>query len=114
MLHFRFPLSLRNFEDLLHEPGIDVSHDAVRYWWHRHGPMFASEIKKRRVAQMKLSNWRWHLNDMFVKINGERSYLCWAVDHEGEVLEGLVTKTRDKKDALKFRKKQCVSAMNHK
>ncbi|MEQ8934129.1 MAG: IS6 family transposase [Silicimonas sp.] len=105
MLYVRFPLSLRNVEDLLHERGIDVSHEAVRYWWHRFGPMFAAEIKKRRVAGMKSSRWRWHLDEMFVKINGERHYLWRAVDHEGEVLESFVTKTRDKKAALKFLKK---------
>ncbi|MDW3116913.1 MAG: IS6 family transposase [Roseovarius pacificus] len=105
MLYVRFPLSLRNVEDLLHERGIDVSHEAVRYWWHRCGPLFAAEIKKRRVAGMKSSRWRWHLDEMFVKINGERHYLWRAVDHEGEILESFVTKTRDKKAALKFLKK---------
>ncbi len=105
MLYVRFPLSLRNVEDLLHERGIDVSHEAVRYWWHRFGPLFASEIRKRRIEGMKSSKWRWHLDEMFVKINGERHYLWRAVDHEGEVLESFVTKTRDKKAALKFLKK---------
>ena len=105
MLYVRFPLSLRNVEDLLHERGIDVSHEAVRYWWHRFGPMFASEIRKRRMFGMKSSQWRWHLDEMFVKINGERYYLWRAVDHEGEVLESYVTKTRDKRAALKFLKK---------
>ena len=105
MLYVRFPLSLRNVEDLLHERGIDVSHEAVRYWWHRFGPMFAAEIKKRRVSGMKSSRWRWHLDEMFVKINGERHYLWRAVDHEGEVLESYVTKRRDKKAALKFLRK---------
>jgi len=105
MLYVRFPLSLRNVEDLLHERGIDVSHEAVRYWWHRFGPMFAAEIRKRRIEGMKSSRWRWHLDEMFVKINGERHYLWRAVDHEGEVLESFVTKTRDKKAALKFLKK---------
>ncbi len=47
MMYVRFPLSLRNVEDLLHERGIDVSHEAVRFWWHRFGPMFAAEIRKR-------------------------------------------------------------------
>ena len=46
MLYVRFPLSLRNVEDLLHERGIDVSYESVRYWWHRFGSEFASEIKK--------------------------------------------------------------------
>ena len=105
MLYVRFPLSLRNVEDLLDERGIDISHESVRYWWHRFGPMFASEIRKRRIAGMKASKWRWHLDEMFVKINGERHYLWRAVDHEGEVLESYVTKRRDKKAALKFLKK---------
>jgi putative transposase len=105
MLYVRFPLSLRNVEDLLHERGIDVSHEAVRYWWHRFGPMFAAEVRQRRIASMKSCHWRWHLDEMFVKINGERHYLWRAVDHEGEVLESYVTKTRDKKAALKFLKK---------
>ena len=105
MMYVRFPLSLRNVEDLLHERGVNVSHEAVRYWWHRFGPMFAAEIRKRRIAGMKSSRWRWHFDEMFVKINGERHYLWRAVDHEGEVLESFVTKTRDKKAALKFLKK---------
>jgi putative transposase len=105
MLYVRFPLSLRNVEDLLHERGIDVSHEAVRHWWHRFGPMFASEIKRRRISRICSSKWRWHLDEMFVKINGERHYLWRAVDHEGEVLESFVTKKRDKKAALKFLRK---------
>ena len=105
MLYVRFPLSLRNVEDLLHERGIDVSHETVRSWWNRFGPMFAAEIRKRRVEGTRSSHWRWHLDEVFVKINGERHYLWRAVDHEGEVLESFVTKTRDKKAALKFLKK---------
>ena len=105
MLYVRFPLSLRNVEDLLHERGIDISHETVRFWWHRFGPMFASEIRKRRIEVMRTSHWRWHLDEVFVKINGERHYLWRAVDHKGEVLESYVTKTRDKKAALKFLKK---------
>lgn len=105
MMYIRFPLSLRNVEDLLHERGVEVSHETVRFWWHRFGPLFASEILKRRVEGMRSSRWRWHLDEVFVKINGERHYLWRAVDHEGEVLESFVTKTRDKKAALKFLKK---------
>jgi len=68
--------------------------------------LFAAEIRKKRVERMRFwPKWRWHLDEMFVKINGERHYLWRAVDHEGEVLESFVTKTRDKKAALKFRKK---------
>jgi len=105
MLYVRFPLSLRNVEDLLHERGVDVSYESVRYWWHRFGSQFASQIKKRRTGEMQSSNWKWHLDEVFVKINGERHYLWRAVDHEGEVLESYVTKKRDKKAALKFMKK---------
>jgi putative transposase len=52
MMYVRFPLSLRNVEDLLHEPGVEISHETVRYWWHRFGPMFAAEIRKRRIEGM--------------------------------------------------------------
>jgi putative transposase len=105
ILCVRFPLSLRNLKDLLHERGIDVSHEAVRYWWHRFGPMFAFEIRKRRIEGMRPSNGRLHLDEMFMKINGERNYLWRAVDHEGEVLNSFVANTRDKKACLKFLKK---------
>ena len=105
MMYIRFPLSLRNVEDLLHERGVDISHETVRFWWHRFGPMFAAEIRKRRVEGMRSSHWRWHLDEMFVKINGEHHYLWRDVDHEGEVLESFVTKSRDKKAALKFLRK---------
>lgn len=104
-LYVRFPLSLRNVEDLLHERGVDVSHETIRYWWLRFGPKFAAEIRKKRIEGGRSSKWRWHLDEVFVKINGEMHYLWRAVDHEGEVLESLVTKTRDKKAALKFLRK---------
>ena len=58
MLYVRFPLSLRNVEDLLHERGIDISHETVRFWWLRFGPIFASEIRKRRIEGMRSSHWR--------------------------------------------------------
>ncbi|QCO55454.1 IS6 family transposase [Pseudorhodobacter turbinis] len=105
MMYVRFPLSLRNVEDLLHERGIDVCHETVRYWWLRFGPMFTAEIKKRRIENLKSSRWHWHLDEVFVKINGKQHYLWRAVDHEGEVLESYVTKRRDKKAALKFIRK---------
>jgi putative transposase len=85
LLYVRFPLSLRNVADMFHERGVDISHKAVRYWWHRFGPMFAAEIRKRRIAGMESSRRRWHPDEMFVKINGERHYPWRAVDHEGEV-----------------------------
>lgn len=105
MLYTWFPLSLRNVEDLLDERGVEISHETVRFWWRRFGPMFAAEIRERRIEAMRSSRWRWHLDEIFVKINGETHYLWRAVDHEGEVLESFVTKRRDKKVALKFLKK---------
>ncbi|WP_138933405.1 IS6 family transposase [Roseovarius arcticus] len=105
MMYVRFPLSLRNVEDLLHERGIDICYETVRFWWNRFGPMFAAEIRKRRVEGMRPSRWRWHLDEVFVKINGETRYLWRAVDHEGEVLESYVTKRRYRKAELKFLRK---------
>ncbi len=105
MLYFRFPLSLRNVEDPLHERGIEVSHETVRFWLLRFGSLFAAEIRRRRVDQMRSSRGSWHLDEVFVKVNGVQHYLWRAVDHEGEVLEACVTKQRDRKAALKFLRK---------
>ncbi|MHA1566534.1 MAG: IS6 family transposase [Alphaproteobacteria bacterium] len=105
MMYVRFPLSLRQVEDLLHERGVDISHETVRAWWDRFGPMFAAEIRKRRINHRSYSRWLWHLDEVFVRINGETHYLWRAVDHEGEVLEAYVTKRRDRKAALKFLRK---------
>ena len=60
MMYVRYPLSLRNVEDLLAERRIDISHN--RFWWNRFGPMFAAETRKRRVAHMRgYPQWRWQL-----------------------------------------------------
>ena len=68
--------------------------------------MFAAEIRRKRVSHMRqFTHWKWHLDEVYVKINGEMRYLWRGVDHEGEVLESFVTKTRDKAAALKFIKK---------
>ena len=75
MMYIRYPLSLRQVEDILFERGIDICHETVRYWWNRFGPMFAGEIRKRRVHGGNWSNWRWHLDEVFVRINGETHYL---------------------------------------
>ena len=106
MMYVRFPLSLRNVEDLLAERGVDICHETVRFWWNRFGPLFAADIKRQRISRMRgYPQWRWHFDEVFVKINGERHYLWRAVDHEGEVLESYVTKKRDKAAALAFLKK---------
>ena len=105
MMYVRFPLSLRQVEDLLHERGVDISHETVRAWWNRFGPVFAAEIRKCRIQGRSFSLWRWHLDEVFVRINGEQHYLWRAFDQEGEVLESFVTKRRDRKAALKFLRK---------
>ncbi|MFK7842248.1 MAG: hypothetical protein AB8B54_08280 [Sphingorhabdus sp.] len=70
----RFPLSLRNVEDLLFERGYDISYETVRTWWNRFGLMFASGIRRQRASKVKgFRHWRWHLDEMFVKINGDPS-----------------------------------------
>lgn len=71
----------------------------------RFGPLFAAEIRKRRVHHRCYSHWRWHLDEVFVRINGETRYLWRAVDHEGEVLDVFATKRRDRKAALALLKR---------
>ena len=106
MMYIRFPLSLRQVEDLLFERGIDICHETVRFWWNRFGPRFAAEISRRRSENLRaVPQWRWHLDEVFVKINGETFYLWRAVDHEGEVLEVFATKRRDRKAAKLFLKR---------
>ncbi|MFT4028122.1 MAG: IS6 family transposase [Novosphingobium sp.] len=88
------------------ERGSDICHETVRYWWNRFRPMFAADIRRQRVNRMRgFQHWRWHLDEMYVKLNGEMVYLWRAVDQEGEILENYITKTRDKAAALTFMKK---------
>ena len=105
-MYVRFPLLLRQVMDLLHERGIDISYETVRAWWNKFGPMFAAEIRKKRASTYRnWPQWRWHLDEVFVRINGETHYLWRAVGHEGEILEEYVTKRRDRMAALRFLKK---------
>jgi len=105
MLYIRYPLSLRQVEDILFERGVDICHETVRLWWNRFGPMFAAEIRKRRIQQRFYSQWCWHVDEVFVRINGINHYLWRAVDHEGEVLEVFASKRRNRKAALAFLKR---------
>ena len=106
MPYVRFPLSLRNDEDLLHESGIEIRHETVRYGWNRFGPLFAAEIWGKRVEVMPAHrHWQWHLDEVYVKIDGV-TYFPWrAGDCEDEVLESIGIKARDRRAALKFLKK---------
>ena len=100
MYYVRYPLSLRQVEDILHERGIDICHETIRYWWNNLGLLFSKEMKKKPFSSP--SNWRWHIDEVFAKINGELHYLWRAVDQEGTILDCVVTKKRDKKAALKI------------
>ncbi len=103
MLYVRYPLSLWNVENLWFERAYDLCHETVRLWWKRFGPMFAADIRRRRVSRIRsFCHWRWYLDETYVKLNGEVVYLWRAVDHEGEILKSYVTKKRDKTAALVF------------
>ena len=100
-LYFRFPLSYRDVEDLLAERGIDLSYETVRRWALKFGQAYARRLRKTRGR----ADDRWHLDEVFVSINGKRMYLWRAVDCEGEVLDILVQSRRNKKAALKLMRK---------
>jgi transposase-like protein len=100
-LYFRFPLSFRDVEDILAERGIDVSYESIRRWSVKFGLAYAYKLRRLRPRP----SGRWHLDEMFVSINGKRMYLWRAVDSEGEVLDILVQSRRNKRAALKLMRK---------
>jgi transposase-like protein len=100
-LYYRFTLSLRDVEDLLAERGIDVNYETVRCWANKFGPAIAANLRRRRGRADSV----WHLDEMMVRINGVRMYMWRAVDKEGEVLDVLVQKRRNKTAALKLLRK---------
>ena len=73
MYYVRYPLSLRQVEDILHERGIDICHETVRYWVDKLGSFIAKDLKNKKPNQQ--SNWRWHIDEVFIKINGIPHYL---------------------------------------
>ena len=100
-LYLRFSLSLRDVEDLLAERGITVSYETIRRWVNHFGLMIAADLRKRRPKPHKT----WHLDEVYLKIDGRMVYLWRAVDAEGEVLEVLVQAKRNKYAALKLMRK---------
>jgi putative transposase len=101
-LYFRFTLSFRDVEELLAQRGIEVSYETIRCWTLKFGRLFAQNLRRARPAP----TGRWHLDEMVVKISGKWMYLWRAVDDEGEVLDVLVQKRRNKHAALKLLRKQ--------
>lgn len=100
-LYCRFTMSLRDVEDLLAERGIDVSYETIRCWANKFGPAIAANIRRSRGRADQV----WHLDEMVVRIGGKRMYMWRAVDKEGEVLDMLVQKRRNKAAALKLLRK---------
>ena len=100
-LYLRFTLSLRDVEDLLAERGIVISYETVRRWVNHFGPIIAAELRKRRSKPHAV----WHLDEVYLKIDGRMVYLWRAVDAEGEVLDVLVQSKRNKHSALKLMRK---------
>jgi transposase-like protein len=100
-LYVRFTLSYRDVEDLLAERGLDISYETVRRWVLKFGPLFARELRRRRPRP----TYRWHLDEMAVMIAGRQFWLWRAVDDEGEVLDLLVQRRRDKAAAVKLMRK---------
>ena len=100
-LNFRFTTSLRDVEEMLAERGIDVSYETVRCWANKFGPAIAANIRRSRPR----ADTTWHLDEMVVKIRGQRMFMWRAVDKEGEVLDVLVQKRRNKAAALKLLRK---------
>jgi transposase-like protein len=100
-LCFRFPLSYRDVEDLLVERGIEVSYETIRRWTLKFGMDYARKLRRLRPRP----DGRWHLDEVFVSINGKRMYLWRAVDSEGEVLDILVQSRRNKMAAHKLMRK---------
>src|ERR1700693_732682 len=100
-LYVRFTLSLRDVEDLLAERGIAVSYETVRRWVNHFGPKIAADLRKRRPKP----HTTWHLDEVYLKIDGRLVYLWRAVDAEGEVLDVLVQTRRKQHAALKLMRK---------
>lgn len=100
-LYYRFTMSLRDVEDLLAERGIDVSYETIRCWANKFGPAIARNIRRSRGRADSV----WHLDEMVVRINGVRMFMWRAVDKEGEVLDVLIQKRRNKEAALKLLRK---------
>ena len=100
-LYIRFTLSFRDVEDLLAERGILVSYETVRRWVNHFGPMVAADLRKRRPKP----HTTWHLDEVYLKIDGRMVYLWRTVDTEGEVLDVLVQTRRNKRAAHKLMRK---------
>ncbi len=97
-LYHRFCLSFREGEELLAERGLSVTYETVRQWCQKFGPAYARKLKKR---QGRLGD-TWHIDEVFVTIQGQRQYLWRAVDQDGDTIDILVQRHRHKQAAERF------------
>src|SRR5215213_10664714 len=100
-LYFRFALSYRDVEELLAERGVFVTYETIRQWCRKFGQTYANELRRRRPRPGD----KWHLDEVFITINGQTHYLWRAVDQDGEVLDILVQSRRNTAAAKKFFRK---------
>jgi putative transposase len=100
-LYYRFSLSYRDVQELLFERGVIASHEAIRKWCGKFGQDYANRLRHRRPRPGD----KWHLDAVFLTINGDRYYLRRAVDQDDHVVDILVQRRRNKKAAKKFFKK---------
>ena len=97
-LYYRFCLSYRDVEDLLAERGIKVSYETIRRWCIRCGPVYANRLRKRSGP----GGDQWFVDEVFIRIDGRQRYLFRAVDQDGQILDILVQKRRNKEAATRF------------
>jgi len=97
-LYYRFTLSFRDIEDLMAYRGIDVSYESIRQWCHKFGKLTSKNLHKKYGKKSD----RWFLDEVFLTIDGQLHYLWRAVDQDGDVIDILVQKRKDKKSALRF------------
>ncbi len=100
-LYFRFALSYRDVEELLAERGVIVTYETIRQWCRKFGQQYANTLRRRRSRPGD----KWHLDEVFVAINGVQHYLWRAVDQDGYALDILVQPRRDKRAAVEFLRK---------
>lgn len=100
-LYHRFTLSFRDIEDILAYRGINVTYESIRQWCLKFGENYAKKIRNKHVQKGD----RWFLDEVFLTIRGKLHYLWRAVDQDGDVIDILVQKRKDKKAALRFFKK---------
>jgi len=100
-LYHRFTLSFRDIEDILSYRGIQVSYETIRQWCLKFGKIYARKLRKKHGKKSDT----WYLDEVFITIRGQLHYLWRAVDQDGEVIDILVQKRKDKRSALRFFKK---------